>query len=139
MTPKKSLTLDKIKVPSPYFPDFLRGVIDGDGSIHTWKHPSNGNIQWALRIFSGSQKFIDWLKITTEESFKVQGKIHITKTYKKNALYQLKFGKFATKIIFSKSYYTDCLSLKRKYLLALECLKAKDKLKKYGVHKARVV
>src|SRR3989344_1423286 len=45
LTQKKSLTLGKINVPKLYFKDFLRGVIDGDGSISTWIHKSNRNIQ----------------------------------------------------------------------------------------------
>ena len=45
---KKSLTLAKIDVVQQYFPDFLRGVIDGDGCICTWIHKSNTHRQWAL-------------------------------------------------------------------------------------------
>ena len=139
LSPKKSLTLNQIKVPNQYFIDFLRGVIDGDGSIYTWKHPSNGNIQWSLRIFSGSKNFLNWLKEDIEELLESQGRLYITKKINSNPLYQLKFGKFATKAIFSKCYYADCLSLQRKHLMALQCLKAEDKLSKYGVHNAQVV
>jgi len=35
LTPRKSLTLGKIKIDHRYFPHFLRGVIDGDGCICT--------------------------------------------------------------------------------------------------------
>src|SRR3989344_3871408 len=32
---RKSLILEKVDVPPAYFSDFLRGIIDGDGSINT--------------------------------------------------------------------------------------------------------
>src|SRR3989344_2477009 len=52
LIPKKSLILDKLSVPKNYFTDFLRGVIDGDGTIVSWVHKSNGNKQWSVRIYS---------------------------------------------------------------------------------------
>ena len=139
LTPKKSLILKEIKVPKIYFADFLRGVIDGDGSIHTWIHPTNKNEQWALRIFSASEKFVQWLQLEIKSLFGAEGKIHISKRAKNSTLYQLKFGKFATKQILFECYNTNCLALKRKKALAFACLKSKDKLSKYGVFNARVV
>src|SRR3989344_5863929 len=73
---RKSLTLKPLNIPSEYFTDFIRGVIDGDGNISMWKHKTNNNIQWSLRIFSGSQKFMIWLKSKMENLFRVQGKLY---------------------------------------------------------------
>ena len=50
LTPRKSLTIGPLDVPDDAFSDFLRGAIDGDGSIRTWIHPGNGIHQWALKI-----------------------------------------------------------------------------------------
>ena len=36
LMPKKSLIIGKIKIPNKYFIDFLRGHLDGDGSITIW-------------------------------------------------------------------------------------------------------
>ena len=135
LTPKKSLTLDKIDVPDKYFKDFLRGVIDGDGSISSWIHKSNRNIQWSSRIFSGSKLFINWLKEKTEKQFKIKGKLHISKKINTNPLYTLKFGKFSTKTILSNCYYQGSFALGRKASSAQRCLLSEDKLSKYGVHK----
>src|SRR5262245_22665126 len=33
LTPNKSLTLGRLTIPDEYFPDFVRGCIDGDGSV----------------------------------------------------------------------------------------------------------
>lgn len=140
--PKKSLTLNKVTVPKKYFIDFIRGVIDGDGNISTWVHKSNGNIQWSLRIFSGSLLFSEWLKLRIEKKFGVKGKIY-SYLYKgkKNPIHIIKFGKFAAKVILKSCYYNDCLKLKRKSDKALECLMSENKMKKYGevIINARVV
>src|SRR3989344_9333656 len=127
LTPKKSLTLKQIKVPNKYFVDFLRGVIDGDGCIRTWEHPTNGNIQWSLSIVSGSPIFSNWLKREVEGVFLVRGKVYGYKhKNKKNFLYTIKFGKFAAKVILAKIYYKNCLVLNRKLKQAIKCIHAKD-------------
>lgn len=137
LSQNKSLTLGKIKVPKKFFKDFFRGVIDGDGSISTWIHKSNANIQWSSRVVSGSKKFIIFLKKQSENIFQIKGKLH-TAIYKdRNPLYILKFGKFTTKVMLRQCYYKNCFALDRKQLLALKCLNAEDKLTKYGVHRPR--
>ena len=114
----KSLILKQIKVPSPYFIDFLRGLIDGDGCIRKWIHPSNNKEQWSLRIYSGSGEFMKWLKESTDSLLKVRGRLY----REVNALWILKFGKMAVREIARRCYYKDCLGLDRKIKLAQECL-----------------
>lgn len=132
LMPKKSLILKGMDVPKEYFSDFLRGVIDGDGSISKWVHRSNGNVQWSLRVVSGSKYFLRWLKIKTENKFNVRGKLYGYQYLGKNFIYILKFGKFPAKIILSGCYYKNCLSLNRKLQSAINCIKSKDGLSKYG-------
>lgn len=124
-SPRKSLTLGAIDVEGEYFGDFLRGVIDGDGSISTWIHRSNRVRQWSLRVSSGSTTFINWLQVKIEEDFGLIGKIHVRKQANRtNPVYVIKFGKKAALKILKKIYYRDCLSLKRKYLQAQLCLQS---------------
>jgi len=133
LTPKKSLTLKPIKVSDKYFHDFLRGVIDGDGSIRTWKHHTNGNTQWSLSVVSGSQVFSNWLKGEIERVYSVRGGVYGYKPVKKkNFLYTIKFGKFAAKRILAQVYYKKCLVLNRKLKQAIKCIEAKNGLAKYG-------
>ncbi|MBP9728456.1 MAG: hypothetical protein KBD27_03720 [Candidatus Moranbacteria bacterium] len=140
--PKKSLTLESINVPSKYFNDFLRGVIDGDGSINTWIHRTNGRPQWCLRIISGAPIFASWIHHEIQNQYSVVGKIY-TYTFKgkKNPINIVKFGKIATKIILKSAYYPGSLSLKRKLLQAERCLKTEDGWKGYGemINNAEVV
>jgi hypothetical protein len=35
--PKKASTLNSINIPEEYFPDFVRGFFDGDGSVYIYK------------------------------------------------------------------------------------------------------
>ena len=132
LTSKKSLTLGSLDVPSSYFKDFLRGVIDGDGSIYSWIHRTNGHIQWSLRFHSGSKLFSEWLKNETEKYFNVWGRLHVRKSKDRNPFYIVKFGKMAAKDILSSCYPKDCLALERKNKVAQECVKTKNLFKKYG-------
>ena len=132
LKPKKSLTLEKIRVPHKYFIDFIRGIIDGDGTISTWKHRTNSYTQWSLRIFSGSPIFSGWLKNNIETYFRVNGRIYTLDKPGKNKLYTIKFGKLAAKEILKKCYYKNALALKRKNFKALKCLATENGLSKYG-------
>lgn len=118
LTPNKSLTLGELKVPMKWFHDFFRGVIDGDGCIRKWIHPSNKGEQWSLRVYSAASVFIHWLARVTSSQFLVTGKVHGNK---KGTMFVLKYGKLAAKQILERCYYDGCLSLKRKAGLAEMC------------------
>lgn len=117
LTQNKSLTIGELKVPNEYFIDFVRGVIDGDGCIRKWRHPSNQGEQWSLRIYSGSEGFIRWLKDASEISLRIKGKIY----KQSDTQWILKYGKMAARKITEKCYYKNCLGLKRKITLARDC------------------
>ena len=113
----KSLIIGEIRVPDKFFIDFLRGVIDGDGCIRRWIHPSNNGEQWSLRIYSGSGAFIKWLKNTIGAFLKIKGKLYRETDTKRI----LKYGKMAAREIAQKCYYKGCFGLSRKIKLAEEC------------------
>lgn len=132
--PKKSLTISAIKVPDIFFDNFLRGVIDGDGNIQRWIHPTNRREQWVLRISSGSKQFALWLLSEIEGKMQVKGKMHTcARKNTKNPLYLLKFGKVAAKRILYTCYLesnNSKLHLERKYSLALDCIDSPNGWKK---------
>ncbi|MFH1947076.1 MAG: hypothetical protein ABIJ23_02890 [Candidatus Magasanikbacteria bacterium] len=78
MSPNKSKTLGKIKVPRKYFYHFLRGCFDGDGNICEFKHPESKNLQLKIRLFSASKVFLDWIESELKKdkigSFRQEGK-----------------------------------------------------------------
>lgn len=62
ITNNKSLTISELDIPNDYFPDFLRGLLDGDGSISLHNHPESKLLQVKLRFSSASEVFLNWLR-----------------------------------------------------------------------------
>jgi len=122
LLPNKSLKLKKLNIPKEFFSDFLRGIIDGDGCLRSWIHPSNNHEQWSLRIFSGSKVFIKWLESRIEEATGCRGRIHSDfGPHRIHQLYTLKYGKLAAAGILKNCYYKGAFSLERKSKLAYNC------------------
>lgn len=63
----KSKTLARVEVPDDYFMDFLRGCIDGDGSITISKHPESRQPQLRLRLFAYNRLFLEWIDARIKE------------------------------------------------------------------------
>ena len=57
--PRKTYNLDFIKVPKRYFPDFVRGFFDGDGTVYIYTVNSTPQIK--ASFVSSSYDFIDKL------------------------------------------------------------------------------
>ncbi len=120
LMPRKSLVLKSLIIKESYFHDFLRGLIDGDGSIRRWFHPTNYNQQWSLRIYSGSKEFLEWLKDTVEKLYHAKGRLHQEKKHPtKNTL---KYGKMAARELLKICYYNGAFALGRKAQLARSCV-----------------
>ena len=133
LVPKKSQKLEKINVSDKFFPDFLRGVIDGDGCISTWINKNNKRRQWSIRVTSAAPQFINWLKMTVENLFSIRGRLYCYLYPNKNPIYILKFGKLPSKIIIYKIYREkNCLKLKRKSEKAKKCLQDENKMLNYS-------
>jgi hypothetical protein len=118
LMPHKSSIIGKIQVPMLYFADFLRGVIDGDGSIKCWQHPGNNKEQMVLSITSASYSFIAWLNVYIFRLCKVEGRIYKECT----GNWLLKYGKMAAREILQRCYYPGCLGLDRKILKAQQVI-----------------
>ncbi|MBU4346078.1 MAG: LAGLIDADG family homing endonuclease [Candidatus Omnitrophica bacterium] len=125
LTPNKSLTLTNLDIPEEYFVDFLRGLIDGDGSVRRWIHHTNLHEQWSLSIYSGSQIFITWLQSKIEKYLDCRGKIYSAlRPQRKNFIYTLKYGKMGAKAILQNCYYQGAFGLDRKIKLAQDCFES---------------
>lgn len=113
ITPKKSLTIKNIEVPQPFYPHFLRGVFDGDGSFYSyydkrWKN----SYQYYMVFASASKDFIQWIQATNHLYYKIKGHISVG-----GAMFQLRYGKNESAVLFEKLYdFRSILHLSRKRL-----------------------
>jgi len=73
LTPRKSKTISELKIPDKYFAGFLRGCIDGDGSILISKHPESRHPQYKVRLCSASKKFLNWILKVCKILFSIEG------------------------------------------------------------------
>ncbi len=126
LTPRKSLTLGVLDIPDVAHKDFFRGVIDGDGNIRRWIHPTNGREQWAIRIYGGSKPFLQWIQETTKRLWHVEGGLHEEQPRepRHHMQYILKYGKIAAKVILTECYYPGAFALQRKQAIASACIAA---------------
>lgn len=109
--PNKSKNIAGLSIPHRYFPDFLRGLIDGDGHIHVFRHPESKNLQLNLRVISGSYPFLKWLEKYIQDHFRLNGKVRTM-----NGAFELNYYKKSSISIFKKIYYSDTIPyLKRKF------------------------
>lgn len=137
--PAKTYTINKINVPDKYFSDFLRGHLDGDGSIwtykdryNTFKNPKYIYVRLWTRFISVSENHIKWLQIKISELFGIKGhlwKQRIFQPHQTVAMWDLKFAKKDSLKLLSLIYHSPnvpCLKRKRKI--------ADKFLKKYPYH-----
>lgn len=126
ITPKKSKTINEVIIPREYFNDFLRGCLDGDGSITISKHPESRYPQYKVRLCSASREFLVWILKTCSDLFKIKGgSICIPK---KSSVHTLTFAKGDSIRILQVIYKGKITSLLRKKEVAFKILKQYKKV-----------
>lgn len=76
LTPNKSKNISKLIVPRRYFADFLRGHLDGDGTIRTYNDSSYPNNRRLYTTFmSASETHLKWLQSQIKILYGVAGTI----------------------------------------------------------------
>lgn len=114
LTPNKTKTIGKIKIPSQYFFDFLRGHLDGDGCTYSYWDPRwPSSFMFYLTFVSASKKHIYWLRDEILDKTGIPG--HITGDEKKS-FFHLRYAKKGSLALIRKMYSTKkvlCLPRKR--------------------------
>ncbi len=124
----KSLTIGPLQIDERYFRDFLRGHLDGDGSIihyiDRYNAPLNPKYIYE-RLFvyfmSASEKHILWLRKTITKLKSISGSINkrVPKNKNYSNFFVLKFSTKEAKILLNWIYYKPGLPcLKRKFKIA---------------------
>lgn len=125
LMPNKTYHLKTIKIPKLYFRDFLRGYLDGDGSIFTYidRYMSyKGRRYKYTRIYtvfnSASYENLRWIKNTIKKELNIRGALNSWLKNKKHVpAWKLKFAKNNSLKLLSWLYYKPnlpCLNRKRK-------------------------
>lgn len=108
--PAKTYTIGSLKIPNKYFPDFLRGHLDGDGCIITYKDYWNTfkNSKYIytrlwVKFISASKSHIKWLRETISKLLSIKGHVSQGKIYRSYQTIGMWTLKFAKKILLN--YY----------------------------------
>lgn len=124
---RKSLNEKIPKVPNKYVKDFIRGVIDGDGSIMIDKKG------YPVVMACGGEKTMDFIRTHFFHNLDVYSKIGRRKYSQKcaNFLCEIRYKSNSALKVLSYLYNNEgCLYLDRKYKLAKRCLEIKIKERK---------
>jgi len=127
LTPRKTYTIGELKIPDQYFSDFLRGHLDGDGSVwtyedrwNTFKNPKYVYTRLWTRFLSASKPHIQWLRKRINELLGIRGHTWERKPKRPNrttSMWEVKFAKKDSIKLLSWIYYAlnvPCLKRKRK-------------------------
>lgn len=127
ITPRKTYTIGEIKIPDKYFLDFLRGHLDGDGSVwtykdyyNTFKNPKYIYDRLWVRFISANKNHITWLRKNIFRLINIKGRIYERKPKRndqKTSLWEIRFAKKESIKVLSRLYYSPnvpCLKRKRK-------------------------
>lgn len=110
----KTKIIGEVKLQPEYFVDFLRGHLDGDGCVYSYMDPRwKSSFMFYTTFASASRVHIEWLQKTIKRQLKIKG--HVSSS-KMGTVYQLRFAKKESLILWKTMYYDGALSLSRKRL-----------------------
>jgi hypothetical protein len=123
LTPAKSLTLRPLAIPDAVFADFVRGCIDGDGSVTVYvdRYNTNKSERYVyerlyVTLVSASRAFIDWIQATIHRVLLTKGSIAVRRREGCSPLWTLRYAKSESIELLRRIYYSPtvpCLARKR--------------------------
>lgn len=118
LTPRKSLTIGPLSIPTEYFIDFTRGCFDGDGSVYSYMDPRWVNSHmFYISFCSASKVFTRWLQNQLNKIAGIHGHISISR-----GMFTLRFAKAESLVLIEKMYYSKqipCLERKREKIIEI--------------------
>lgn len=127
ITPNKTHTIGEISVPDEYFRDFLRGHLDGDGTILTYidkyakyKEHVYTYQRLYLKFISASEKHILWLQSKIDTLAKIHGSLtKFIKLENNSTMWTIKYAKKNSLILLKWIYYDNSIpAMLRKRIIA---------------------
>ena len=113
LTPAKSLTIGKLKIPNEFYADFLRGHFDGDGTVYGYRDTRwKSSYMYYVNFYGASLPFLQWMKENNQSLLKIQkGAIRSN-----GHIYMLSYAKADSWGLFNAMYHPNCTyKLTRKY------------------------
>lgn len=130
LTPAKTHTIGALRIPDNYFPDFLRGHLDGDGTITSYQDTRGSyrgrnytNFRLSLRFLSASQEHIRWLQSEVKRLSGCVGAVFDRPPRHENGvpMWTIKYSKKESVRLIEWMYYAASLPcLERKFLKVQE-------------------
>jgi len=125
LTPNKTFTLGKLAIPKDYLADFLRGYLDGDGSVFTYIDrymEYKGKRYTYERLYtvlcSASINHLKWIRSNLKEILNIEGDLNsYLRKDRKFPNWKLRFAKKDSLKLLRWLYYKPrlpCLNRKRK-------------------------
>lgn len=109
----KTKVIKEVGIPEKYFPDFLRGHFDGDGSFYSYWDPRwKSSFMYYTSFVSASREHIGWLRSEINRLCGIKG--HCAEK-QSGSVCQLKYAKKESDKLIKYMYYSDdvvCLSRK---------------------------
>lgn len=114
LMPNKSRVVGVLNIPDKFFFDFLRGHLDGDGSIKKYLDPIYKNsLRLYVSFLSASKNHIQWIRHRIASFLNITGSIR-----EHNNSYYLSYAKRDSIKLLKSMYYKENLPcLKRKFNL----------------------
>lgn len=150
VTPAKTYSIGVLQISEIVFRDFLRGHLDGDGSITSYrdyynifKNPKYIYTRLFTRFISASKRHILWLQYNINKTFGVKGRVHRERPADPNKhtdMWTLKFmKKESIKLLNCIYYQEDIPCLERKMIVAQGVLEkiSKEERRPYIFQKTR--
>jgi hypothetical protein len=101
LCPNKSKNISELKIPERYFPDFLRGHLDGDGTLRVYRDPIYPKSKRLyISLLSASKSHILWLQQQIKRFYRIIGRVRAVPR-----AWILIYAKNESKILLSKIYY----------------------------------
>ncbi|MDD4894828.1 MAG: hypothetical protein PHW54_05895 [Candidatus Omnitrophica bacterium] len=117
--PNKSKIIKEVNIQQRFFPDFLRGHLDGDGTIRTYNDSKFKNCRRLyLSFISASKRHILWLQQEIQKLYSIKGRIR-----PETRVWTVKYAKQESVALLKTLYYKkDLPYLSRKYNLIKQYL-----------------
>lgn len=117
LMPNKSKRIGSLNIPDEYFFDFLRGHLDGDGTIRKYFDPVYKNsLRLYISFMSASIRHLEWLNNSIKRLTGMSGFYR-----KSNSAFTLTFSKHNSIKLTNLLYYKgDLPRLERKFIIAKE-------------------